>query len=378
MIKVVTIVGARPQFIKSAAISRVIKEKFSSKVEEIIVHTGQHYDENMSGVFFNEMEIATPKYNLNVVSTLHGEMTGKMLVEIEKVLIIEAPHVVIVYGDTNSSLAGAIAASKLNIPIAHVESGLRSYKKSMPEEVNRRIIDHISTFLFCPTDKAVENLSLEGYDGIFKIKPTADTPLVLNVGDVMFDNVQYYHEKTGSNKELPFGLESNKYILCTVHRDFNVDDSSKLKNIFDAICNLADVYKYQIIIPLHPRTKNKLDELPELKNSIESNKNIILSEPLGYFDNLKLIASSRLVMTDSGGLQKEAYFFHKPCVVLRNETEWQEIVDAGYAVCTDITKDDIVSSVMKLLGFKLPEYQDLYGEGDAAENIMNSLVTFVS
>lgn len=379
MLRIYTVVGARPQFIKAAAISRCISNLFSDRVQETVIHTGQHFDHNMSKVFFDEMEIPTPAFDLGVGGLSHAEMTGKMMIELEKIFLADKPDCVLVYGDTNSTLAAALTASKMNIPVAHVEAGLRSFKKSMPEEINRRITDHVSTFLFCPTDKAVENLNLEGIDGIFKNRPSFDKPLMLNVGDVMYDNILHYHEKYSSNADLKFGLESNNYIYCTIHRDFNTDNAERLNGILSALYSLADIYKYKILMPLHPRTANQF-QLPEFElmaSKVLNHANIIITQPFSYFQNLNYLQNSRAVITDSGGLQKEAYFLHKPCIILRNETEWQEIVDVGYAVCADANKDDIINATMKLLGVPLPEYQELYGDGEASQNIVQSLITFL-
>jgi UDP-GlcNAc3NAcA epimerase len=379
MLRIYTVVGARPQFIKAAAISRCISNLFSDRVQETVIHTGQHFDHNMSKVFFDEMDIPTPAFDLGVGGLSHAEMTGKMMIELEKIFLADKPDCVLVYGDTNSTLAAALTASKMNIPVAHVEAGLRSFKKSMPEEINRRITDHVSTFLFCPTDKAVENLNLEGIDGIFKNRPSFDKPLMLNVGDVMYDNILHYHEKYSSNADLKFGLESNNYIYCTIHRDFNTDNAERLNGILSALYSLADIYKYKILMPLHPRTANQF-QLPEFElmaSKVLNHANIIITQPFSYFQNLNYLQNSRAVITDSGGLQKEAYFLHKPCIILRNETEWQEIVDVGYAVCADANKDDIINATMKLLGVPLPEYQELYGDGEASQNIVQSLITFL-
>ena len=239
MLRIYTVVGARPQFIKAAAISRCINSNFSDKIKETIIHTGQHFDHNMSKIFFDEMSIPAPTHELGLGSMSHAEMTGKMMIELEKIFSTNKPDCILLYGDTNSTLAAALTGAKMNIPIAHVEAGLRSFKKSIPEEINRIVTDQLSTFLFCPTDKAVENLNKEGIDGIFKNRPTSDKPLMLNVGDVMYDNILYYHDKYSSNTELKFGLEPNNYIYCTIHRDFNTDNPKRLTNIIDALCSLA-------------------------------------------------------------------------------------------------------------------------------------------
>lgn len=379
MLRIYTVVGARPQFIKAAAVSRCISSQFSDKAKETIIHTGQHFDHNMSKVFFEEMGIPSPIHELGIGGVSHSEMTGKMMMALEKIFVNDKPDCVLVYGDTNSTLAAALTAAKLGIPVAHVEAGLRSFKKSMPEEVNRRLTDHVSTFLFCPTDKAVENLNLEGFEGIFKNRPTADKPLMLNVGDVMYDNVLHYHEKYSSNTQLEFGLEPNNFILCTIHRDFNTDNTERLNSILESLHILADVYKYKVLVPLHPRTAEKLKQ-PEFQymyGKVFNHANIIITEPFSYFQNLMYLNACRSVITDSGGLQKEAYFLRKPSVILRGETEWQEIVDVGYAVCADADKEDIINSTMKLLGIPLPEYQELYGDGEAAQGIVQSLTTFL-
>lgn len=380
MLRIYTVVGARPQFIKAAAISRCISSNFSDKIKETIIHTGQHYDHNMSKVFFDEMEIPSPTHELAMGAMSHAEMTGKMMIELEKLFIADRPDCVLVYGDTNSTLAAALTAAKMNIPIAHVEAGLRSFKKSIPEEINRLVTDQLSTFLFCPTDKAVENLNKEGVDGIFKNRPTADKPLMLNVGDVMYDNILYYQDKYSSNTQLKYGLEPNNYIYCTIHRDFNTDNVERLNDIVSAFVALSDVYKYKILLPLHPRTAARLKQ-PEFKymyGKINQNPNITITEPFSYFDSLFYLHNCRIVITDSGGLQKEAYFLRKPSVILREETEWTEIVDTGYAVCAGADKEDIINSTMKLLGFPLPEYQELYGDGEASVNIVQSLITFLN
>jgi UDP-GlcNAc3NAcA epimerase len=379
MLRIYTVVGARPQFIKAAAVSRCIIQQFSDRVKETIIHTGQHFDHNMSKVFFEEMQIPSPTHELGIGGVSHAEMTGKMMMGLEKIFINDQPDCVLVYGDTNSTLAASLTAAKMGIPVAHVEAGLRSFKKTMPEEINRRMTDHVSTFLFCPTDKAVENLNLEGFDGIFKNRPTPDKPLMLNVGDVMYDNVLFYHDKYSNNTNLQFGLEPNNYILCTIHRDFNTDNTTRFKEILEAIYALADIYKYKILIPVHPRTAEKMKqpEIQPLYSKLAGHTNITLTEPFSYFENLSYLHNSRAVITDSGGLQKEAYFLRKPSVILRSETEWQEIVDAGYAACADADKEDIINSTMKLLGFPLPGYNELYGDGEAAQNIVQSLTTFL-
>jgi len=350
--KVVTIVGARPQFIKAAAVSRELKK---AGIEEIIVHTGQHFDDNMSKIFFDEMEIPTPDYNLDIHSLSHGAMTGRMIEEIEKVLIKESPDYLIVYGDTNSTLAGAIAAQKLQIPIAHIEAGLRSYNLKMPEETNRIITDRISTLLFCPTYNAVENLKKEGFEN-FPCK-------IFRSGDVMQDVALFYEGKAEQKSTIIkiLNLENSKYILCTIHRQENTDDPIRLKNIISALNELSE--DFQIVLPLHPRTR-------EIIKKTSQHLNFKTIDPVGYFDMIQLIKNSEFVITDSGGLQKEAFFFKKFCITLRDETEWIELVNHEFNVVVGSDKDRILSEAKKTLHKTANFNIDLYGNGKAAENIV--------
>lgn len=300
--KIATIIGARPQFVKAAAVSRVIKN--TESVEEIIIHTGQHYDVNMSDVFFEEMDIPKPDYNLNINGMGHGAMTGQMLEKIEEVLLSEKPDWVLVYGDTNSTLAGALAAKKLHIKVAHVEAGLRSFNMNMPEEINRILTDRISDVLFCPTSTAVDNLKKEGYENI-------DTKII-NVGDVMLDVALFYKERATKPKDsLP-----EQFVLCTVHRAENTDDVDRLKSIFESLEIISKTTP--VVLPLHPRTKSKLISI----DYDFDNSKIKFINPVGYFEMIWLLQNCSFVMTDSGGLQKEAFFFKKQCITLRDETEW--------------------------------------------------------
>ncbi|MCD4731258.1 MAG: UDP-N-acetylglucosamine 2-epimerase (non-hydrolyzing) [Bacteroidales bacterium] len=352
-LKLATIIGARPQFIKAAVLSNEISKR--SNVEEIIIHTGQHFDENMSQIFFEQMEIPKPDYNLGINGTMHGAMTGQMLEQIEKILIDEKPDVVVVYGDTNSTLAGALAASKLHIPIAHVEAGLRSFNMKMPEEINRILTDRISKFLFCPSKTAVNNLKNEGFDNF-------DSE-VLNVGDIMYDAVMYF----GSKSRKPDLDIPDKFILATVHRQENTDNGSYLRSIFQAFNQISiDV---PIVLPLHPRTKKAIDNY-----SIQISKNVHFIEPVGYLEMLYLLNNSELVMTDSGGLQKEAYFFEKPCVTLRFETEWTELVENGFNIVSTPNFDKILDSVKIIQSTHLDFSKKLYGDGNAAELILKTLI----
>jgi UDP-GlcNAc3NAcA epimerase len=357
MIKIVTVIGARPQFIKAAALSRQIN--LSSEIQEIIIHTGQHFDANMSDVFFEEMNIPKPNYNLNINSNSHGAMTGQMLEKIESILLDEKPDFVLVYGDTNSTIAGALAAKKLHIKVIHVEAGLRSFNMQMPEEINRILTDRISDILFCPTDTAIQNLKNEGYDNI-------DCDIQLS-GDIMQDTALYYKGISDNKSSIikNLGLESGKFLLATLHRAENTDNSENLMQIIDAFNILSKEIK--VVLPLHPRSTKKLKEL-----NIKLEFDII--EPVGYFDVLQLISNSRIVLTDSGGLQKEAYFFNKFCVTLREQTEWTELVDNGYNFLVGSSTQRILEQFSDLRERVFVKKEELYGGGNTAINICNHLV----
>jgi UDP-GlcNAc3NAcA epimerase len=352
--KIITILGARPQFIKAGTISREIAKY--DNIEEIIVHTGQHFDANMSDIFFDEMKIPKPHYNLDINGLGHGAMTGQMLEKIEEVLLKEKPDWVMVYGDTNSTLAGALASSKLHIKVAHIEAGLRSFNMIMPEEVNRILTDRISNILFCPTNSAIDNLKNEGYDNL-------DIKVVKN-GDVMQDGAMFY---TNLAKKPNVKLDNN-YILCTVHRAENTDDENRLKNIFEALNEISN--DVQIILPLHPRTKNILS-----KSDIKLTKNITTIEPIGYLEMVYLIKNSKLIMTDSGGLQKEAFFFEKPCVTLRDETEWIELIENKFNVLAGASKENILD-LYNNFKFNDNFNLDLYGGGKASEEVIKELINY--
>lgn len=352
-IKIVTIVGARPQFVKAAVLSRLIKNEDS--IDEILVHTGQHFDASMSDVFFEEMDIPKPKYNLEVSNLSHGAMTGRMLEKIEDVLQIEKPDLLLVYGDTNSTLAGALAAQKMHIPLAHVEAGLRSFDMYMPEEVNRIITDRLASVLFVPTYNAIKNLQKEGYDD-FNCK-------IILSGDIMQDAVLYYTEQSGKKVKLPADIPE-RFILCTLHRAENTDNIERLKNIVDSLNEINK--EIPIVLPLHPRTKKMLQ-------SFDLKLNVHLLEPVGYFEMIELLKKCSLVMTDSGGLQKEAYFFKKPCLTLRDQTEWTELVTNGFNKIVGADKNQIISGYREILNAS-PDYSKvLYGGGNAGEKILNYL-----
>jgi len=348
--KIVTILGARPQFIKAGTVSREI-DKYD-EIKEVIVHTGQHYDSNMSDIFFEEMKIPKPHYNLDINGLGHGAMTGQMLEKIEEVLLKEKPDWVMVYGDTNSTLAGALAASKLHIKIAHIEAGLRSFNMKMPEEVNRILTDRISSILFCPTQSAVENLKHEGYDAL-------DIQVVKN-GDVMQDGAIFYKDLAVE----PSISLNDEYILSTIHRAENTDDIECLTAIVSALNEIAK--EIQIVLPLHPRTKAILE-----KNGLKVNCSII--DPVGYLEMVGLIRNAKLIMTDSGGLQKEAFFFGKPCITLRNETEWVELISNRFNVLAGANREKILD-LYKNFEFNDKFSMNLYGGGTASKVIIEELL----
>jgi UDP-GlcNAc3NAcA epimerase len=370
MIKIVTIIGARPQIIKAAALSRAIKENFSNEINEIIVHTGQHYDENMSQIFFDELGIPTPNYNLGVGSGSHGAQTSKMIEGIEEILIKEKPDYLVVYGDTNSTLAGAIAASKIHVPIVHIEAGLRSYNKAMPEEINRICCDHCSTMLFSPTATGYNNLIKEGFNPENKKPYTIDNPGIYHCGDVMYDNSLYFAEMA---KDKSLKTKGN-YILCTIHRNNNTDEPERLSSIFKALLRLSD--EKEIIIPLHPRTKKLLDVNlnSEIYNQLINNERIHIIPPASFLEMIKLERNADLVITDSGGVQKEAFFFKKPCIIIRSETEWKEIVECGAAVIADANEERIIESYYQFMQKENQEYPEYFGDGKAAIFICNELI----
>jgi UDP-GlcNAc3NAcA epimerase len=328
--KIISVVGARPQFIKLAALSKELRKKH----REIILHTGQHYNKELSEVFFSDLSIPKPDYNLGIGSGEHGKQTGRMLEVIEKVLLSEKPDLVIVFGDTNSTLAGALAAAKQNIPVAHVEAGLRSYKKSMPEEINRVLTDHISSLLFCPTPTSVKNLKKEGI-----------TKGVHLVGDVMYDSLRDHIEVAERKSRImqKLSLQKKDYYLVTIHRAENTDIKENLQKVIQIIANLDK----KVVFPIHPRTRKKLREF-KLLNRLHSLSNLILISPVSYLDMLILEKNSRFVLTDSGGVQKEAYFLGTPCLTLREETEWVETIENGWNLVVGLNKDKVLDAVFSL------------------------------
>lgn len=351
---ILTVIGARPQFIKAAVVSRAFAQH--GQVKEEIVHTGQHHDSNMSEVFFNEMEIPHPSYRLGISGLDHGTMTGRMMEGLESVFKKQRPDLVLVYGDTNSTLAGALAACKLHIPVAHVEAGLRSFNPRMPEEVNRILTDRVSSLLFCPTRVAVDNLRKEGY-------PFGDMELVLS-GDVMLDAARYYASRAAQRSTVLDSIDGD-FLLSTVHRAENTDDPEKLRSIFAALAEIDR--EVRVVCPLHPRTRKIAREWRlDLPGTVV--------DPVGYFDMLELLKRCTAVLTDSGGLQKEAYFFAKPCITLRNETEWTELVETGCNIIAGHRTEKILTSWAAVKAGSFGFQQNLYGTGRAADTIVSTIL----
>lgn len=383
--KLVTIIGARPQIIKAAALSRAIKNHFSDRIQEVIVHTGQHYDDNMSQVFFDELQIPRPDYNLHVGSASHGVQTARMTEGIEALLIKEQPDFIVLYGDTNSTLAGAVAAAKIHVPIVHIEAGLRSFNKSMPEEINRIVCDHCSTLLFTPTKAGLENLKREGFSieeggpstGSGTAKPTIDNPKVYHCGDIMYDNSLHFaniaEEKTDIIQRLE--LVGKPFILSTIHRDSNTDHPERLGAIFDALIELSK--ENQIVLPLHPRTAKllKTNLSNEKQSLVFSSPNIKLIPPVSFLEMIALERHAQLIMTDSGGVQKEAYFFKKPGIILRPETEWVEIVQTGNAILADADESRIMEAWQHFKNNPSTVFPEIFGDGHAAEFMLDKIIS---
>ena len=377
--KIVTIIGARPQIIKAAAVSRAINQHFSADLTEVIVHTGQHYDENMSQVFFDELGIPAPNYNLQVGSGSHGKQTADMITGIEHILMNERPDFLLVYGDTNSTLAGSIAASKIHIPIVHVEAGLRSFNKAMPEEINRILCDHTSTLLFSPTVTGYNNLLKEG----FKAQPTgvisADNPKIYHCGDVMYDNSLYFSElaKTKTTILQQLGLTENGFILATIHRNNNTDEPERLNALFKSLLHIAETENLPVVLPLHPRT-NKL--LPShldaaLLEQVRATPHFHIIPPASFLEMIVLEQNCQMVMTDSGGVQKEAFFFQKPCIIFRHETEWTELVSCGGAKIVDANAQLIQQAFLHFkANLKSLTFPNFFGDGKAAEFICKEML----
>ncbi|HUU99695.1 MAG TPA: UDP-N-acetylglucosamine 2-epimerase (non-hydrolyzing) [Bacteroidales bacterium] len=378
-IKLLNIVGARPQIIKASAISRAIRLHFSEEIIEITLHTGQHYDKELSEVFFDELEIHKPDFNLSVGSGHHGKQISMMITGIEDVLLKEKPDCVLLYGDTNSTLAGAIAAAKLHFPVIHIEAGLRSFNKSMPEELNRIVSDHSSTLLFAPTNAAFKNLMNEGFRPENSPPYTIDNPKIYLTGDIMYDNSLFFAELAERKKRSlleQLSLEREKFILVTIHRDINTDDIKRLEAILITLKALAVENSTTIVMPLHPRTTKSLkNNLIELCDELETCENIRMIPPVSYLEMTLLEKTCRMIITDSGGVQKESHFFKKPCIVLRKETEWTELVSNGTTKLADADPEKIRHEFTSFIHSEAGlDYPGFYGDGKAAEFILREIL----
>jgi len=354
--KILSIVGARPQFIKAVSLSRYLKSV--PDISEILLHTGQHYDNNMSDDFFSELNIPKPDYNLEIGSDTPARQTAKIMMGIENIALEECPNFILIYGDTNSTIAGALVGAKLYMPVVHIEAGLRSYDRKMPEEINRVISDVISTILFCPSQAAVNNLKQEGInEGVY------------NVGDIMLETYQYYKDKAQKSSRIldKLNLKPEKYFLCTIHRASNTDNIENLKNIFTGLTNSKET----IILPLHPRTRKKNNQSKSLRKCIGNNIRII--DPIGYLDMIYLEANAKKIVTDSGGVQKEAYFNRVPCITLRENTEWVETVEEGVNKLVGVEPEKIKESINNFSPSELNYSKNLYGDGRTSEKIVKIL-----
>jgi len=361
MPRILTVVGARPQFIKAAPLSSALTE---AGLTEILVHTGQHFDAMMSDVFFDELGISKPAYNLEINSLGHGAMTGRMLEKLEGTIVAEKPDIVLIYGDTNSTMAGALAAVKLHVPVAHIESGLRSFNRRMPEEINRIVADQCSDILFTPTDLATNNLKQEGIPA----------ERIVQVGDVMYDVAIHFSQRAEQKHgaELPFGVQKENFILATVHRQENTDHPKRLKAIFEGLQAVAK--DIQIVLPLHPRTRGRIEEAG-LQTLLQ---NLIITKPLGYLDIVALERHAAAIATDSGGMQKEAFFHRVPCITLRDETEWMELVDMGWnRLAPPTSAENVAKAIRSAIGTTGTD-EFPYGSGDSAKKITQTLTSFLS
>lgn len=390
MIKLLTIIGARPQIIKAAAISRAVRTKFADQIEEKILHTGQHYDANMSEVFFRELGIPEPDYNLHVGSGSHGVQTAKIIEGIESVLTEQHYDGVIVYGDTNSTLAAAVAASKIHVPVFHVEAGLRSFNMGMPEEINRIVCDQLSSVLFTPTMTGMKNLMAEGFSGegmnglmdertpiksLVRFADGRGQRVVLS-GDVMYDNSMYFSAMADVQSDIieRLGLRYRQFVLATIHRPANTDNPENLRSIFRALNDIAEQYQMDVVLPLHPRTRKMIGDLRLEIGDLSDRIRII--EPASFFEIIRLEKNAAIVMTDSGGVQKEAFFYGTPCVILRPETEWVEIVEAGAGILADADYERIMAAYEALVN-KSVQFPALFGDGHASEKILNEIVKYL-
>jgi len=377
--KLLNVVGARPQIIKSSAISRAIRLLFSHEITELTLHTGQHYDKEMSEVFFDELEIHKPDFNLGVGSAHHGRQTASMITGIEEVLLEEKPDAVLLYGDTNSTLAGAVAAAKLHFPVIHIEAGLRSFNKSMPEELNRIISDHSSTLLFAPTNAAFKNLMNEGFRPENSPPYTIDNPKIYLTGDIMYDNSLFFAELAEKKKSQlleSLSLERNNFILVTIHRDINTDDTGRLEAILSSLRSLSEKYAMPFVMPFHPRTVNSLkSHLAELYNELNNCSFLRIIPPVSYLEMTFLEKNCQMIITDSGGVQKESHFHKKPSIVLRKETEWIELVANGSVKLVDANTELIQHEFEGFMqSGKILEYPGFYGDGKTAEFILREIL----
>jgi len=376
--RIFNVVGARPQIIKAAALSRALREHYAGLLEEVMVHSGQHYDRNMSDVFFEEMGIPRPAHHLHVGSGTHGRQTGEMMRGMEDLIRSENPRLVVVYGDTNTTLAAALAAAKLKVPVAHVEAGLRSFNKYMPEEINRVLCDHVSTLLFTPSRQAEINLAREGIVHSGEEPFDIDHPAVVHTGDVMFDNALYYgREDTGDSRVLDrLDIRDKPYVLATLHRDMNTDDPGRLQAVLGTLLEIAEKEKITVVIPLHPRTRKMIAEF-RMGKSTASSQWFRITDPVSYLEMITLEKNARLIMTDSGGVQKEAHFFKKACIVFRKETEWVELVNHGTACLVDASPEKIREAWDLFRDQNNLDFPPFYGEGNAASLIAGTILRFL-
>ena len=380
MLKLLNIVGARPQIIKASAISRAIAGEFAEKVEEVVVHTGQHYDHDMSEVFFDELEIRMPDHNLQVGSGRHGRQTGLIMERIEDVILSEKPDCIVIYGDTNSTLAAALAASKQHYPVVHIEAGMRSFNKEMPEELNRIMADHASTLLFAPTNTAFKNLMAEGFQPGNIAPYDINNPRICLTGDIMYDNSLFYADLAERKKQdfvKEMGLDENGYVLVTIHRDMNTDDPVRLEAIFTTMLELAVTNHIKMVMPLHPRTIIALrNNKPEIYESLSENKFIKIVRPVSFLEMILLERKAAVIITDSGGVQKESHFFARPCIVLRRETEWVELVKNGTVKLADADPERIREAWDYFINnMETLQYPAFYGDGKAAISILKEITT---
>ncbi|HHJ10229.1 MAG TPA: UDP-N-acetylglucosamine 2-epimerase (non-hydrolyzing) [Bacteroidetes bacterium] len=381
MLKVVNLVGARPQIIKASAISRAIAGPFSGKIKEIVVHTGQHYDHKMSDIFFEELKVPQPDINLHTGSGSHGVQTGTMIIRVEKMLNKVKPDVVILYGDTNSTMAGSVAAAKMHIPVVHIEAGMRSFNKNMPEEINRIICDHVSTLLFSPTITGFKNLIREGFTPENTPPYHINNPKIYHSGDIMYDNSLFFGKLAEKKQQLlkELGIKKNEFALVTIHRDHNTDNPERLAKIFEALMEIGNTCKVPLILPLHPRAERSLSSLNKsLSEEIKNNSLLKIISPVSFLEMTLLEKTAGIIMTDSGGVQKESHFFKKACLVFRPETEWVELVNNGTAVLVDADKQKILKEFKKYWMKKDLIFPEFYGDGHTAEFICREILDNLS